>query len=110
MIYQVHHIKSVTIISLFVSALFLFSYISMAQDKVKTETFTLTECINIALESNLQLAAARKRLEVANTDRIKASLLLPTNPNKTDRTRLPLTNSSAIIAIVSIPAIIIKLA
>ena len=80
MIYQVHHIKSVTIISLFVSALFLFSYISMAQDKVKTETFTLTECINIALESNLQLAAARKRLEVANTDRIKASLLLPTNP------------------------------
>jgi cobalt-zinc-cadmium efflux system outer membrane protein len=52
----------------------------MAQSEVETKTATLEECINMTIENNLQLAAARKRLEVANADRIKASLLLPTNP------------------------------
>ncbi|MFQ5715438.1 MAG: TolC family protein [Candidatus Scalinduaceae bacterium] len=80
MIYPVHHIKYVTVVTLIASILFLSSNASMAQKEIKTETFTLKECINIALENNLQLAAARKRLEVANADRIKASLLFPSNP------------------------------
>lgn len=83
MIVSIHHIKCTTIVILISSVLALLALTSnvlMAQSEVKTKTATLEECINMAIENNLQLAAARKRLEVANADRIKASLLLPTNP------------------------------
>jgi cobalt-zinc-cadmium efflux system outer membrane protein len=50
------------------------------REEIKTETFTLKECITIAFENNLQLAAERKRLDAAEAERIKASLLLPANP------------------------------
>ncbi|ODS31882.1 MAG: efflux transporter [Candidatus Scalindua rubra] len=87
MIYLVHHTKYVIVVTLIASVLFSTSNVSTAQvsdptlrEKLKTETFTLEECISIALENNLQLAAARKRLDSAGADRIKASLLLPTNP------------------------------
>ncbi len=83
MIVSIHHIKCTTIVTLISSILALLaltSNVSMAQSEVETKTATLEECINMTIENNLQLAAARKRLEVANADRIKASLLLPTNP------------------------------
>ncbi len=83
MIVSIHHIKYATIIILISSILALLALTSnvlMAQSEVETKTATLEECINMAIENNLQLAAARKRLEVANADRIKASLLFPTNP------------------------------
>lgn len=87
MIYPVNHIKSVAIVTLLVSALFLLSNISMAQvsdpprrGEEKTKTVNLEECIKIAIENNLQIAAARKGLGTAEADRIKASLLFPSNP------------------------------
>ncbi len=83
MIVSIHHIKYATIVILMSSILALLALTSnvlMAQSEVETKTATLEECINMAIENNLQLAAARKRLEVANADRIKASLLFPTNP------------------------------
>ena len=87
MIYPAHHIKSVTIVTLLASVLFLTSNVSMAQvsdptrrEEIKTKTVNLKECITIAFENNLQLAAERKRLDLAEAERIKASLLLPANP------------------------------
>ena len=87
MIYPVHHIKYVTVVTLIASVLFLTSNVSMAQvsdparrEEIKTETVNLKECITIAFENNLQLAAERKRLDAAEAERIKASLLLPANP------------------------------
>ena len=87
MIYPAHHIKSVTIVTLLASVLFLTSNVSMAQvsdptrrEEIKTKTVNLKECITIAFENNLQLAAERKRLDAAEAERIKASLLLPANP------------------------------
>ena len=87
MIYPVHHIKYVTVVTLIASVLFLTSNVSMAQvsdparrEEIKTETVNLKECITIAVENNLQLAAERKRLDAAEAERIKASLLLPANP------------------------------
>jgi cobalt-zinc-cadmium efflux system outer membrane protein len=52
----------------------------MAQSEVETKTVTLEECINMAIENNLQLASARKRLGAVKADHIKASLLFPSNP------------------------------
>jgi outer membrane protein, heavy metal efflux system len=80
MIVPIHHIKYAIIVILISSVLASASNILMAQSEVKTETFTLKECINITLENNLQLAVARKRLEVAEAEHIKASLLFPSNP------------------------------
>ncbi len=87
MIYPVHHIKYVTVVTLIASVLFLTSNVSMAQvsdptrrEEIKTKTVNLKECITIAFENNLQLAAERKRLDLAEAERIKASLLLPANP------------------------------
>lgn len=87
MIYQVHHIKYVTIITLIASIFFLTSNKSTAQvsdptrrDERKAESVGLKECIEIAFENNLQLVAARNRLGIADADRLKASLLLPSNP------------------------------
>ncbi len=80
MIFLVHHIKYVTVVTLIGSVFFLISEASIAQEEIKTKTVNLKECINIALESNLQLAAARKSMEVADAERIKSSLLLPSNP------------------------------
>lgn len=87
MIYPVHHIKYITVVTLIAFVLFLASRVSMAQvseptlqKKLNTEPLTLEECISVALENNLQLAAARKRLDAAEAERIKASLLFPSNP------------------------------
>jgi len=87
MIYHVHHIKYVTVVTLFASILFLTSHMSLAQvsdptsqEETKAETVNLEECITIALEKNLQIAAARNSLGTAEADRIKASLLFPSNP------------------------------
>lgn len=87
MIYPVHHIKYVTVVTLIASVLFLTSNKLTAQvtDPARrgvenTKTVNLKECITIAFENNLQLAATRKRLDLAEAERIKASLLLPTNP------------------------------
>src|SRR3989338_2142299 len=87
MIYPVHHIKYVTVVTLIASVLFLTSNKLTAQvtdpalrGVENTKTVNLKECITIAFENNLQLAATRKRLDLAEAERIKASLLLPTNP------------------------------
>ncbi|MBT5304215.1 MAG: hypothetical protein HOL31_03930, partial [Candidatus Scalindua sp.] len=87
MIYPVSHIKSVTVITFIVSAIFLTSNVSLAQvsdptqrEETKAKTVNLKDCITIAYESNLQLSAARNRLGTAEADRIKASFLLPSNP------------------------------
>jgi cobalt-zinc-cadmium efflux system outer membrane protein len=87
MIYPVHHIKYVTVVTLIASVLFLTSNKSTAQvsdpirrDERMAETVNLKECIKIAIENNLQIATARKGLGIADADRIKASLLLPSNP------------------------------
>ena len=87
MIYPVHHIKYVAVVTLIASILFLTSNKLTAQvtDPARrgvenTKTVNLKECITIAFENNLQLAATRKRLDLAEAERIKASLLLPTNP------------------------------
>ena len=81
------HIKYVTVVTLIVSVLLLVSNTSMAQisdptrrEKIEPQTFTLKECIEIAFENNLQLAVARNGLGAAEADRIKASLLFPSNP------------------------------
>ena len=87
MIYPVHHIKYVAVVTLIASILFLTSNKLTAQvtdpalrGVENTKTVNLKECITIAFENNLQLAATRKRLDLAEAERIKASLLLPTNP------------------------------
>lgn len=92
MIYPVHHIKDVTVVTLIASVLFLTSNISTAQvsdparrGEENTETINLKECIEIAIENNLQIATARKELGTAEADRIKASLLLPSNPKLDSR-------------------------
>jgi hypothetical protein len=100
MIYPVHHIKYVTVVTLIASILFLASNKSTArtsdparQDETRTETVDLKECIEIAFENNLQLAVARNRLGIADADCIKASLLLPSNPEV--RTELGARESSS---------------
>ena len=80
MICPVHHIKYVTVVTLIASVLFLASNKSAAREETTTETINLKECIEIAFENNLQLVAARNRLGVADADRLKAALLLPSNP------------------------------
>ena len=100
MIYPVYHIKYVTVVTLIASILFLASDKSTArasdsarQDETRTETVDLKECIEIAFENNLQLAVARNRLGIADADCIKASLLLPSNPEV--RTELGARESSS---------------
>ncbi len=78
--YPVHNIKYVTVVTLIVSVLLLTSHVSIAQEEITAKTVNLKECITIALEKNLQLSAARNGLFVAEADRIKASLLFPSNP------------------------------
>ncbi len=80
MIVSIHHIKYATIVILMSSILALTSNVSMAQSEVETKTDTLEECINMAIENNLQIASARKSLGAVKADRIKASLLFPSNP------------------------------
>jgi len=85
MIYSVHRIKYVTVVTLIASMLFFTPNISMAEDGRETKAFNLEECIKIAIENNLQIAAARKGLGIAEADRIKASLLFPSNPKLNSR-------------------------
>ena len=87
MIYPVHHIKYVTVVTLIVSVLSFTPGISMAEvsdpsrrEGSETKAVNIEECIKIAIENNLQLAAARNGLGAAEADRIKASLLFPSNP------------------------------
>jgi len=78
--YPVHNIKYVTVVTLIASLLFLASHVSMAQEETTDETVNLEECITIALGNNLQIAASRNNLGATEADRIKASLLFPSNP------------------------------
>ncbi len=78
MIVSVYNIKYAIIAILAFSVCILSSDASMAQEKAKP--VTLKEAVEVALKNNLQLAVARKKLEIARADRIKASLLLPSNP------------------------------
>ncbi|MHC4321149.1 MAG: TolC family protein [Planctomycetota bacterium] len=92
MIYPVHHIKHMTVVILIVVLLLLASHVSIAQvsdpalrEETETKAVNLEECIQTAIENNLQIAAARKGLGIAEADRIKASLLLPSNPKLNSR-------------------------
>ncbi len=78
MIVSVYNIKYVVIAILAFSVCVLSSDTSMAQEK--TEPVTLKEAVEVALKNNLQLAVARKKLEIARAERIKSSLFLPSNP------------------------------
>ena len=85
MIYPVHHIKYVTVVTLIASILFFTPNILMAEEGRETNSVNLEECIKAAIENNLQIAAARKGLGTAEADRIKASFLLPSNPKLNSR-------------------------
>ncbi len=85
MIYPVHHIKYVTVVTLITSILFFSPNILMAEEGRETNSVNLEECIKAAIENNLQIAAARKGLGTAEADRIKASFLLPSNPKLNSR-------------------------
>jgi cobalt-zinc-cadmium efflux system outer membrane protein len=78
MIVSVYNIKYVVIATLAFFVCVLSSDTSMAQEK--TKPVTLKEAVEVALKNNLQLAVARKKLEIARAERIKSSLLLPSNP------------------------------
>ncbi|GJQ60352.1 MAG: TolC family protein [Candidatus Scalindua sp. AMX11] len=80
MTYPVHHFKYVTVATLLASILFLTTHVLIAQEEKKAKTVNLEECITIAFENNLQLAAERNRLGTAEADRIKSSLFFPSNP------------------------------
>ncbi len=80
MIYSVRYSKNAALVTLFTLTLTLISHVSIAQEEIKSEAINLQECITIACENNLQLAAARNRLGTAEADRIRASFLLPSNP------------------------------
>ncbi|MDR4503271.1 MAG: TolC family protein [Candidatus Scalindua sp.] len=85
MIYPVHHFKYVTVVTLLASILFLTSHVSIAREETDAETVNLEECITRAFENNLQIAAARNRLGTSEADRIKSSLLFPSNPKLNTR-------------------------
>lgn len=85
MIYSVHPFKYVTFLIFIASILFFTPDFSMAEGERESNVFTLEECIKAAVENNLQIAAARKGLGTAEADRIKASLLLPSNPKLNSR-------------------------
>ena len=92
MTYPLYHIKCVTIVTLIASILFFTLGISMAEvsdptleKEAETKAVNIEECIKIAIENNLQIAAARKGLGTAEADRIKASLLFPSNPKVISR-------------------------
>lgn len=78
--YPVHNIKYVTVVTLIASLLFLTSHVSVAQEETTAETVNLEECIKTAIQNNLQIAASRNKLGATEADRIKASLLFPSNP------------------------------
>jgi cobalt-zinc-cadmium efflux system outer membrane protein len=92
MIYSIHNIKYVTIVTLIASILFLTSQVSIAQvsdpprrEETTVKTVNLEECIKTAIQNNLQIAASRNKLGTAEADRIKASLLFPSNPKVVSR-------------------------
>ena len=80
MIYPVHHIKYVTVVTLIASILFFTPKISLAEEGRVAKAVNLEECIKAAIENNLQLVASRNKLGATEADRIKASLLFPSNP------------------------------
>ena len=87
MIYSVHPFKYVTFVIFIASILFFTPNTSMAEvsdptrrEGRETKAVNLEECIKTAIENNLQIAAARTGLGTAEADRIKASLLFPSNP------------------------------
>ncbi|NOR64760.1 MAG: hypothetical protein GQ468_01950 [Candidatus Scalindua sp.] len=80
MIYPVHHIKYMTVVTLIASILFFTPKISLAEEGRVAKAVNLEECIKAAIENNLQLAASRNKLGATEADRIKASLLFPSNP------------------------------
>ncbi len=85
MIHPIYFVKAVTVITIIASILFQTSNTLMAQEAMINKTVNLEECITIAIENNLQIATARKKLGIADADRIKASLLMPSNPKFNSR-------------------------
>ena len=61
MMFIVGRIKYTLLATLLIIAIFLSPSPSTAQEGPKTKTITLKEAIVLALENNLQLAAARKK-------------------------------------------------
>jgi cobalt-zinc-cadmium efflux system outer membrane protein len=69
-----------TVVTLIASILFFTPKISLAEEGRVAKAVNLEECIKAAIENNLQLAASRNKLGATEADRIKASLLFPSNP------------------------------
>ncbi len=80
MINPVHLVRPITVLIIIASMLSQISSLLMAQDATINKAINLEECITIAIENNLQIATARKKLGMSEADRIKASLLMPSNP------------------------------
>lgn len=80
MILLTHYVKYATNILLLFYLCFLVSNKSAAQEKAKANPVTVENAIEIALENNLQLAAARKKIDAAEAEQLKSSILLPSNP------------------------------
>ncbi len=76
----VHLVKTLAVLTIITSIFFQTSNTLTAQEEMINKTVNLNECITIAFENNLQLAAIRNKLGTAEADRIKASFLLPSNP------------------------------
>ncbi|MCP5005884.1 MAG: TolC family protein [Planctomycetes bacterium] len=85
MINTTHFVKPLTALTLTLLVSFLDPGVSISQAVTKTNSFNLGECIRIAIENNLQIETARKKLGTAEADRIKASLLFPSNPRLNSR-------------------------
>ncbi len=73
-------IRNITVLTIIVSIFFQTTDTLIAQETTTSKTVNLEECITIAVENNLQIATARKQLGMSEADRIKASLLMPSNP------------------------------
>ncbi|MHC4268301.1 MAG: TolC family protein [Planctomycetota bacterium] len=81
----VHLVKTLAVLTIITSIFFQTSNTLTAQEEMINKTVNLEECITIAIENNLQIATARKKIGLAEADRIKASLLMPSNPKFNSR-------------------------
>ncbi len=85
MIYPVCLVRNVTVLIIIASIFFKTTDTLIAQEAMINKTVNLEECITIAIENNLLIATARKKLGMSEADRIKASLLMPSNPKFNSR-------------------------
>jgi len=85
MIKSVHLARTLTVLTIIASILFQISNTLSAPDATLNKTINLEECITIAIENNLQIATVIKKLGISEAERIKASLLMPSNPKLNSR-------------------------